>query len=262
VSGGSHTLTVFRIYSDYAFAPGLVQTTMEILNHSPITTLSIFVESLKARHWSTLLGELDMAFLEDIYFDGDIPQPPLIRFLAKHKGLTNIWIRCDVPSTLSRPTRTQYLPFLPDLWFFSAPLAICYDIAERIGNSSNLYSLEVGMSRFGPHDANFRRLLEILASGNFQNLRYLKFELEPSSSSITSPASLNEHDWHEYPARDLKQIRKLGFSHPGQLSGDIVCFHVYLYYRLLCLTEVTGRDVRLCAIISDGGRGVRDRCGG
>jgi hypothetical protein len=234
---------------------------MKILHHSPIASLSISVKSLKARHWSTLLGELDMAFLEDILLDGDIPQPPLIRFLTKHKGLKNICIRCDVPSTLSRPARAQYLPFLPDLWSFSAPLAICYNIAERIGNSSNLYSLEVGMSGFEPHDPDFRRLLQILASGHFQKFRCLELELWPSSS-ITSPASLKEHDWHEYPARDLKQIRKLGFSHRGQLSGDIVCFHIYLSYRLLCLTEVTGRDVRLCAIISDGGRGIRDRCGG
>jgi hypothetical protein len=262
VSGGSHTLTTFRIWSDYAFAPGLVQTTMRILNYSPIEQLSISAVSLQARHWSILLGELDMAFLKNIVLEGDIPRPPLIRFLAKHKGVTHVRIRCDVPSAQPRPTRTHTLPFLPDLFSLCAPLAICCDIAERNSNSSNLYDLQVGMCRFDPHDPAFRRLLQILAIGDFQQLRHLELEFGPSSPSTTSQANVNEHDWYGYPARDLKQIRTLQFSQRwSQLSGDIVCPH-HLCSHLLCLTQVTGHDVRLCAIISDGRGCTRERCGG
>ena len=226
VSGGSHTLTAFHIWSDYAFAPGMAQTTMRILNHSPIKDLSISMVSLKARHWSILLRELNMAFLEDIDLEGDIPQPPLIQFLARHKGLRYIRIVCDVPSMQPRPTRTRYLPFLPKLLSLRAPLAICCDIAERNGDSSNLYGLQVGMSRFDPHDPAFRRLLEILAIGDFQKLGCLGLRLGSSSPSTTSQASLDEHGWYGYPARDLKQIRTLRFSQSrGELSEDIVCPH-------------------------------------
>jgi len=146
VSGSSHTLTSFHIWSDYAFTPGLAQTMMRILNHSPIKDLSISMVSLKERHWLILLRELNMAFLKDIDLNGDIPQPALIRFLAKHKGLTNICIKCNVPSAQPCPTQTWSLPFLPNLLSLSAPLAICCDIAERNSNSSNLRDLQVGMS--------------------------------------------------------------------------------------------------------------------
>lgn len=262
MSGGSYTLTAFHIWSDYAFAPGLAQTTMRILNHSPIEDLSISVVSLKARHWSILLRELNMAFLKDIDLEGDIPQRPLIRFLARHKGLTYIRIRCGVPSAQPRPIRTRYLPFLPKLLSLRAPLAICYDIAERNSDLSNLYSLQVGMSGFDPHDPTFRHFLQILAIGDFQKLRHLGLQLDPNSPSTGSQASLNEHDWYEYPARDLKQIRTLRFTQSGdQLSGDIVCPH-HLGSCLFCLTKVTGHDMRLCAIISDDRRCTCDRCGG
>jgi hypothetical protein len=224
VSGSSHTLTSFHIWSDYAFAPGLVQTTMRILNHSPIKDLLISMVSLKACHWSMFLCELDMAFLEDVDFEGDIPQPPLIRFLAKHKGLTYIHIRCDVSSVQPRPTRTQYLPFLPNLLSLRTLLAICCNITEWNSTLSNLYSLHVGMSRFDPHDPAFRHLLQILATGDFQKLKYLGLQLEPSLPSTASQTSLNEHDWYGYPACDLRQICALHFPQSwGQLSGDIVC---------------------------------------
>jgi hypothetical protein len=42
----SHTLTSFTISSDYAFTPGLVQTTVGILRCSPIKSLTIHMVSL------------------------------------------------------------------------------------------------------------------------------------------------------------------------------------------------------------------------
>ena len=44
-SSGSRTLTCLFISSDYAFTPGLTYTTMGILRHSPIDTLTIYMES-------------------------------------------------------------------------------------------------------------------------------------------------------------------------------------------------------------------------
>ena len=99
-----HTLTSFTISSDYGFAPGLVKTTMGILRHSQIQSLTIYLVSLKPSQWSTLLGGLNMGSLEDIELEGEIPRPALFRFLFKHKGLKNTRIRCNA---LSKSEHTQ-----------------------------------------------------------------------------------------------------------------------------------------------------------
>jgi hypothetical protein len=208
--------------------------------------------SLKPTQWSTLLGGLNMAFLENIELEGDIPQPPLIRFLIKHTGLKSVRIGCNAPSDRTQPSRSRCQPFLPNLLTLKAPLAVCRDIAERVGNSSSLYHLEVEMKQLNPHDPAFRRLLEMLT--HFQKLDHLGLRLRPST---TPQAPLNDYDWEGYPVFELRQIRSLSFFWgQGRLSpGDIV--GRYLSSLLLCLTQVTGHDVRLCAIISDGRKHLR-----
>ena len=251
-SCSSQTLTSLVISSDYAFAPGLVQTTMGILKRSPIETLVIYMVSLKPPQWSTLLGELNMAFLENVELEGDIPQPPLIRFLIKHTGLKSVRIGCNAPSDRTQPSRSRCQPFLPNLLTLKAPLAVCCDIAERVGNSSSLYHLEVELKQLNPHDPTFRRLLEML--WHFQKLDHLGLRLRPST---TPQAPLNGYDWEGFPVRELRQIRSLSFFWgQGRLSpGDIVGCH--LSSLLPCLTQVTGHDVRLREIISNGRKRLR-----
>ena len=224
-SCASHSLTSFTISSDYAFAPGLVQTTLSILRCSPIRSLAIYWVSLKPSQWSRLLGELNMVFLEDIELEGDIPRPALIRFLTKNKALKRIRIRCNSLSDRTQPSRSHYQPFLPNLLTLDAPLAVCCDVVERITNSSSLYRLEVGLNRIHPQQSCFRHLLETLR--RFQKLDHLGLRFVQSSPSATSQASLNDHDWEGCPTRELRQIRTLSFFR-GQnrlLPGDIVCSH-------------------------------------
>lgn len=228
-SCGSNTLTSLVISSDYAFAPGLVQMTMGILRHSPIKTLIIDMVSLNQSQWLTLLGELNMAFLEDIELEGNIPRPALIRFLIKHKGLKNICIGGNV-SSLDRvqPSRSRSQPFLPNLLTLRAPLAVCCDIAERVTNSSSLDDLEVEVSQLHPHhDPSFLHLVEILR--HFRKLYHLGLRLAPSSPSAIPQTSLNDHDWDKHPVRMLKQVHTLSFFQSpsqGRLSpGDIVRPH-------------------------------------
>ena len=77
---------------------------MGILKCSPIETLPIYMVSLKPAQWSTLLGELNMEFLKNVKLEGDIPQPPLIRFLIKHTSLKSVCIGCNVPSDCTQPS--------------------------------------------------------------------------------------------------------------------------------------------------------------
>ena len=152
------------ISSDYTFTPGLVQMTMGILRHSPIKTLIIDMVLLNQSQWLTLLGELNMAFLEDIKLEGNIPHLTLIRFLIKHKGLKNICIGGNVSSLdCVQPSWSQSQPFLPNLLTLRAPLAVCCDLAEQVTNSSSLDDLEVEVSQLHPHhDPSFLHLVEIL----------------------------------------------------------------------------------------------------
>ena len=228
---------------------------MGILKGSPIETLGIYMVSLKPAQWSTLLGELNMAFLEDIELEGDIPQPPLIRFLNKHTGLKSVRIRCTAPLDRTQPSRSRCQPFLPNLLTLKAPLSVCCDIAERVGNSSSLYNLEVEMEQLSPHDPAFRRLLEML--WQFQKLDHLGLRLRPSLPSSTLQAPLSDYDWEGYPVREFRQIRSLSFFWgQGRLSPrDIVCHH--LSSLLPRLTQVIEHDVRFCAIISDGRKHFR-----
>jgi len=220
---------------------------MGILKRSPIETLVIYMVSLKPPQWSTLLGELNMAFLENVELEGDIPQPPLIHFLIKHTGLKSVHIRCNAPSDHTQPSRSRCQPFLPNLLTLKAPLAVCCDIAEQVGNLSSLYHLEVELKQLNPHDPTFRRLLEML--WHFQKLDHLGLRLRPST---TLQAPLNGYDWEGFPVRELRQIRSLSFfwGQSRLSSGDIVGCH--LSSLLPCLTQVTGHDIRLREIISNG----------
>jgi hypothetical protein len=242
---GSRTLTSLLISSNYAFTPGLKDTTMGILRHSPIETLMVYMESWTASQWSTFLGGLNMACLEDIELEGDIPQPALIRFLCKHRGLKSVRIRGNAaPSDHLQPSRS-WQPFLPKLLTLCVPLAVCCGILERISDSSSLYQLEVEMSRLHPHDPAFRRLLEILQ--HFQKLDHLKLRLVWSSPSATPEP--NDWDGHPLAAHELKQIRILSFFRSqGQfLPGDIVGPHL-LSSRISCLTQ---SDRTCCAPMFD-----------
>lgn len=236
-ASGSHTLMSLLISSDYAFTPGLKHTTMGILRHSPIETLMVYMESWKAPHWSTFLGGLNMACLKDIELEGDIPQPALIRFLSKHRGLKSVRIRGNALSDHTRPSRS-WQPFLPKLLTLCAPLAVCCGILERISDPSSLFRLEVEMSRLHPHDPAFRHLSEILL--HFQKLDHLKLRLVQSSPPATPEHHMNVHDWEGHPlaAHELKQIRILSFfCSQGQfLPGDIVGPHL-LSSRIPCLTQ-------------------------
>lgn len=225
-SCASHSLTSFIISSDYAFAPGLVQTTLSILRRSPIKSLAIYWVSLKPSQWSRLLGELNMVFLEDIELEGDIPQPALIRFLTKNKALKKIHIRCNsLLSDRSQPSRSHFQPFLPNILTLDAPLAVCCDIVDRITNSSSLYRLEIGLDRLHPQQSLLHRLLETLR--RFQKLDHLGLRIVQRSPSAMPQASLNDYDWAGCPTRELRQIRTLSFFRgQNQLSpGDIVCSH-------------------------------------
>jgi len=254
-SCSSHTLTSLVISSDYAFAPGLVQTTMGILRHSPIKDLMIYMVSLNPPQWSTLLGELNMAFLEDVDLEGDIPRPALIRFLIKNKGLRNVIIRGNVRSDRLQPSRSRSQPILPNLLTLRAPLEVCCAIIEQVSHASRLYELQIEVSRLHPHhEPSFLRLVEKLQ--HFRKLDHLGFHLPPSSPSaipqtVTNP---NDYDWNGHPAHVLKQVRTLSFSQRrGQLShGDIVCRHLPSPH-ISHLTQMIGHNVCLHTIISDAG---------
>lgn len=202
----SHTINLLDISSDYAFAPGIAETTMGILKHSPIESLFLCIVSLKPSHWTALLGELNMTSLEKLVLEGDIPGPALIRFLTKHKGLKSIRIQCNVPLDRIRPSRQ---PFLPNLLTLCAPLGICCDIGERLGNSTSLYNLEVEMSQFQPHDPTFLRLLQIVS--HFQNLDHLGLRILPTLPSASPHTNLSHYDSDGYPTRELRQIRTLSW---------------------------------------------------
>ena len=211
LSCGSCTLTSLVISSDYAFTPGLVQTTMGILRHSPIKNLMVYMVSLNPSQWSTLLGELNMAFLENVDLEGDIPRPALIRFLIKNKGLRNIIIRGNVRSDQLQPSQSRSQPILPNLLTLRAPLEVCCAIIEQASHSPRLYELQVEVSRLHPyHEPSFLRLVEKLQ--HFRKLDHLGLHLPPSPASAIPPTDPNDYDWNAHPARVLKQVCTLSFS--------------------------------------------------
>ena len=231
LSYGSHTLTSLSISSDYAFTPGMVRTTIGILHHSPIDTLVIYMVSLKIPQWSTLLGNLNMRFLEDVEFEGDIPRQALLRFLVKHRSLKFIRIRCNALLDRAQPSRSSCQPFLPHLFSLTAPLVVCCDIVERIGNSSGLNSVDVDVKGLHPHDPCFHRLLDMLR--HIQVLNHLGLRLLPSTTPQANP---NNYDWEGHPAHELKQLRSLSFFRQGRFSpGEVVCSHSLSSSHLLTL---------------------------
>ena len=150
-----------------------------------------------------------MACLEDIELEGDIPQLALICFLSKHGGLKNVRIMCNAPLDHTKPSWSWCRPFLPNLLTLYAPLEVCCGIAEQICDLSSLYKLEVEMSQLRPHDPTFLCLLETLQ--HFWKLDHLGLQLVQSLPSAMPESNLNVHDWDEYPAYKLKQIRVLSF---------------------------------------------------
>ncbi|KAI9451275.1 hypothetical protein BJY52DRAFT_1226750 [Lactarius psammicola] len=221
-SCGSHMLTSLYISSDLPFAPGLVRTMMGILKQSPIKRLSIYMVSLNCSQWSTLLGQLNMALLEDIEVEGDIPQPALIRFLIKHRGLRVIRVKSNVPSYHTRPSRPQSRHFLPNLRTLHAPLVICCDIIRRASNPSNLYEL-------------CAELVKTLR--DFRKLDHLGLRLVPSSPTIPQ-AIPGDYSWDGHPPCELRQVHRLSFHRSqGLLSlGDIDVMRAYI--RLFPMLEV------------------------
>ncbi|KAH9008745.1 hypothetical protein EDB85DRAFT_1903873 [Lactarius pseudohatsudake] len=206
-SCGSHTLTSLSISSDLAFAPGLVRTTMGILNQSPIRRLVIYMVSLNRSQWSTLLGQLNMTLLEDIEVEGDIPRPALIRFLIKHRGLRVIRIRGNVPSDRTQPSRPPSQHFLPNLRTLHAPLTVCCDIIRRVSDPSNLYELQA-------------ELVETLR--HFRKLGNLGLRLVPSST--VPQASPGDYNWDGHPICELRQVHRLSFHrNRGQ---DMMCAYI------------------------------------
>ncbi|KAH9172089.1 hypothetical protein EDB89DRAFT_1906372 [Lactarius sanguifluus] len=206
-SCGSHTLTSLSISSNLAFTPGLVQTTIGILNQSPIKHLVIYMVSLNRSQWSTLLGQLNMTLLGDIDVEGDIPWPALIRFLIKHRGLKFIRIRGNVPSDRTQPSRTQSQHFLPNLCTLHAPLTICCDIIRRASNPSNLYELQA-------------ELMETLR--HFRKLANLGLRLVPSST--IPQANPGDYNWDGHPVCELRQVHRLNFHRSrGQ---DMMCAYI------------------------------------
>jgi len=244
-SYGSHTLTSLVISSDYAFAPGSIRTTMGILRHSPIKTLTIYMVSLNPSHWSTLLGELKMEFLEDIELEGDIPRSALVRFLIRHKGLKTIRISGNVLLDRLQPSRSRSQPILPNLLTLHASLLVCCDIVERANDSSSLYELQVEVSQLPPqHDPSFRHLVEMLR--RFRKLDHLGLQLVPSSPSAMPEAtqeSLDDYDWDGHPVSALRQVRTLScFRSQGQLSPDeIVCHRILIFLGILALAHTSDR---------------------
>ncbi|KAH9166193.1 hypothetical protein EDB89DRAFT_1910847 [Lactarius sanguifluus] len=209
-SCGSHTLTSLSISSDLAFTPGLVQTTIGILNQSPIKHLVIYMVSLNRSQWSTLLGQLNMTLLGDIDVEGDIPRPALIRFLIKHRGLKFIHIRGNVPSDRTQPSRTQSQHFLPNLRTLHAPLTICCDIIRRASNPSNLYKLQA-------------ELMETL--WHFRKLANLGLRLVPSST--IPQANPGDYNWDGHLVCELRQVHRLNF-HRSQ-GQDMMCAYIRLF---------------------------------
>ncbi|KAH9174014.1 hypothetical protein EDB89DRAFT_1904961 [Lactarius sanguifluus] len=212
-SCGSHTLTSLSISSDLAFAPGLVQTTIGILNQSPIKHLVIYMVSLNRSQWSTLLGQLNMTLLGHIDVEGDIPRPALIRFLIKHRDLKFIRIRGNVPSDRTQPSRTQSQHFLPNLRTLHAPLTVCCDIIRRASNPSNLYELQA-------------ELMETLR--HFRKLTNLGLRLVPSST--VPQANPGDYNWDGHPVCELRQVHRLNFHRSRGLfsPGDIDMMCAYI----------------------------------
>ena len=264
-SCGSHTLTSLYISSDLPFAPGLVRTMMGILEQSPIKRLSIYMVSLNCSQWSTLLGQLNMALLEDIKVEGDIPQPALIRFLIKHRGLRVIRVKSNVPSYRTRPSRPQSRHFLPNLRTLHAPLVICCDIIRRASNPSNLYELCAEVSQLHPHDPLFLQLVKTLR--DFRKLDHLGLRLVPSSPTIPQ-AIPGDYSWDGHPPCELRQVHRLSFHRSqGLLSlGDIVCLHLlsFVFLALLIGQDVMRAYIRLfpmLEVLHVAEEGAADRVG-
>jgi hypothetical protein len=231
---GSRTLTSLVISSDHAFAPGLVRTTLGILNHSPLKRLAIFMVSLTPSQWSTLFGRLNMSLLEDIEVEGDIPRPALLRFLIKHKSLKKVRIAGSASSSRTQPSRSQNQHFLPNLCTLHAPLALCCDIIRRASDPSRFRELHVELSRLHPHDPLFRDLLKALR--HFRKLDYLGLRLVPSVPPAIPQANPGDH-WDGHPASELTQVRTLSFRSQGLLSlGEMVCPHLLSLVFLTLLT--------------------------
>lgn len=228
----SHTLTSFTISSDHAFAPGLVRTTMGILKHSPIRSLTIYMVSLNPCQWSTLLG-ITMMSLEELDVEGDISQPALLRFLSRHRGLKTIRIRGNIGSDRTLTSRSRRLHFLPNLLTLYAPLVVCCDIVGRIEDSSNIFALEVDVNRLRPFDPLLICLMENL--WRFRKLGDFGLRVRPSPLSVMRQESWNNHDWNEHPACRLKQVQALSIVQTqGRLSpGDIVCLIPFVYLPYL-----------------------------
>ena len=226
LSFGSPTLTSLSIHSDYAFTSPVVRSTMGILNNSPIKSLEIRMVSLNPSQWSTLLGELKMTFLEEVDLGGDISRPALIRFLTKHRELKRIHIYGTVASGRTPPSRLRQQHFFPRLRTLRAPLAVCCDIVERVGDTSNLFGVEVEVGQLHLFDPLFLRLGEIL--WRFQKVDRLGVRVGSCPLSVTSQESPNDRDWDEHPACRLRQVRSLSFVNVlDKLSpGDIVCSHL------------------------------------
>jgi hypothetical protein len=178
-----------------------------------------------------------MKSLKNIDFEGDIPHAALIRFLMKHKDLKDICIRGNVRSGRAQPSRLRYQPILSRLQTFQAPLAVCCNVAEQLGDSPNLYKLHVEVSRHHPHDPSFLRLVEIL--GNFRQLDHFGLHLVPNLASAISQASLDDHDWDEHPVHALRKVHTLTFfqSLGHRLSPEEIVRPQLLPTHVSCLTH-------------------------
>jgi hypothetical protein len=186
-----------------------------------------------------------MTSLEELDVEGDIPRPALLRFLLRHKGLETIRIRGNIGSGRTLTSRSRHQHFLPNLLTLRAPLAVCCDIIERISDSSNIFDLEVDVSRLSPFDPLLIRLMENLWP--LRGLEHFGLRVGPSPLSVTPQESSNDHDWDEHPAYRLKQVQTLSFMQTqGRLSpGDIVCRH-FLLLIFLTLSECQST---MCALV-------------
>ena len=227
LSFGSPTLTSLSIHSDYAFTAPVVQITMGILKNSPIKSLTIYMVSLNPSQWSTLLGELNMTSLERVALSGDFPRSALIRFLTRHRGLKGIHIYGTVASGRALPSRSQQQHLFPHLRTLLAPLAICCDVVERVGDTSKLFEVDVEIDQLHPFDPLFLRLMEML--WRFPEVDSIGVRVHSRPKSVMSQQSPNDRDWDEHPACRLRQVNRLRFMNAlDRLSpGDIVCSHLF-----------------------------------
>lgn len=137
-------LKVFRVHAAVLFDAPFARWTLQSINASQITELSLQTPGIFAPSWSRVLERLDVPTLRVLRVEGELSQTVLHRFLLKHRGLEELYVGYH------SDYRTQFQlrappPSLPALSVLSAPVPY---LLRLLSNSRSQFTSLVELTIF------------------------------------------------------------------------------------------------------------------